>query len=132
MHLRVISELPVAIFFASDGVDHDVPRQEEVVGVDVDRLSAAVALAERIGRRVAPFVRSVVRSSDGGVGANVDLSKDRVDSNLVVFPLFESVCLISGFAETIVHNVQFSEVISGITKTNKGNLEASCLVGWKD
>jgi len=148
VHVRVISELPVPAFFTSVRIDHDMPGEQEVIGVNVNgivpvnrpisimlqhvRVDLALWFFERVALDEVffhtPHVRSIVGSSDCGVGANVDLSKDLLDSNLIVFPTLPSVCLIAGLVEAVVHNVRISELIRGVTKTNQSDFQTSSLV----
>lgn len=87
-------------------------------------LSVAIS-AINVGEVGTVGVRTVVRRLDGGVGADVDLSEDGVNGNLVVVPVIVRNRLNAGIEEALVVWFNFKSLrvdaevksISGISES---------------
>jgi len=115
VHLAIVSELPVSIKWSGSS---DVPRDDVSVGVLVGRLVVDPRAV------VASTVRTIIRSSDGRVRADVDNSEDGIDSIGVVFPLVDSNRLSSGVLETVVDGVGVLEAIGCSSESHQGNFNS--------
>lgn len=83
----------------------------------VNRLATSIATSVVLFT-VTLAVWTIVRRSNGAVGANIDRTEDRVNSCPVIFPSVESDRLVSIGKEALVLLVNVSKTIGSISKTN--------------